>query len=195
MIFENEIHGILANNDEANAMFFFSYGKFQTDCVAETAAKPRPPRCGNDASPAGSTFALGAESISGGVGVTASQSTILDGSFPTDRYLWNVYSNGTNGTIPATSQPALNFMSEWGFICKQDSAVDSNSGGLVRVGDPGCHHEQRVLPADLGRPSTPPMWTATPTSPTRATPSWTRSSQTGSPSSAQGLLQGVHHGW
>ena len=127
VIFENEIHGVLANNDEADAMFFFSYGKFQTDCVAQTAAA-KTATCGNDQSPAGSTFALGNESISGGAGVTASQSTILDGSFPTDRYLYNVYSNGTNGTIAATSQPALNFMSEWGFICKQDTAVDSNSG-------------------------------------------------------------------
>jgi hypothetical protein len=128
VIFENEINGILKNGDEANAIFYISYGKFQTDCVAPTKAK-KTAACGNAVSPAKSTFALGNESITtGGSSVTPSQSTILDGSYPADRYLYNVYSNGTNGTIPASSQAALNFVSEYGFICKQDAAIDSNSG-------------------------------------------------------------------
>jgi len=128
VIFENEIAGILKNGDEANAIFYFSYGKFQTVCVPATAAD-KTAACGGNVSPANSTFALGAESITtGGTSIVAGQSSIEDGSFPTDRLFWNVYSNGTNATIPATGQPALNFMSEWGFICKQDAAIDSNSG-------------------------------------------------------------------
>jgi hypothetical protein len=128
VIFENEIHGLLGNGDEANAIFFFSYGKFQTDCVPETAAK-KTAACGSDVAPAGSTMALGSESITtGGATIAPTQSTILDGSFPTARLLYNVYSNGTNATIPASSQAALNFVSEYGFICKQDAALDSNSG-------------------------------------------------------------------
>ncbi|HVC70607.1 MAG TPA: substrate-binding domain-containing protein [Acidimicrobiales bacterium] len=128
VIFENEITGILANNDEANAIFFFSAGKFAVDCQTGL-AKGTTAGCGGANAPSGSTMALGAESITtGGNSITASQSTVLDGSFPTDRYLFNVYSNGQNASIPATSEPALNFVSEWGFICKQDSAIDSNSG-------------------------------------------------------------------
>jgi ABC-type phosphate transport system substrate-binding protein len=130
VIFENEISAILANGDEANAIFFFSYGKFQVDCVAATAAA-KTASCGGAAetSPANSTMALGQESdITGGTAVAASKATILNGSFPTDRYLYNVYSNGTNNTIPVATQATLNFVSEYGFICKQDSAIDSNSG-------------------------------------------------------------------
>jgi len=128
VIFENEISGILANGDEANAIFFFSYGKFQTDCTTGL-TKGTTAGCGGAQAPSGSQMGLGEETISGtGSPITASQATILDGSFPTDRYLYNVYSNGTNSSFPAATQPTLNFMSEWGFICKQDSAIDSNSG-------------------------------------------------------------------
>jgi hypothetical protein len=128
VIFENEIKGILANGDEANAIFYFSYGKFLTDCAPAT-KKDKTAACGADKSPKKSAFALGSESIStGGMKIAPSQTTILNGSYPGDRYLYNVYSNGTNGTIPASSQAALNFLSEYGFICKQDAAIDSNTG-------------------------------------------------------------------
>jgi ABC-type phosphate transport system substrate-binding protein len=130
VIFENEISAILANGDEANAIFFFSYGKFQVDCTTG-ATKGTTASCGgpSSTSPANSEMALGSESdTTGGTSVTASKSTILDGSFPTDRYLYNVYSNGTNSTIPVATQATLNFVSEYGFICKQDAAIDSNSG-------------------------------------------------------------------
>jgi ABC-type phosphate transport system substrate-binding protein len=122
VIFENEIAGIIKNGDEANAIFFFSYGKFQTDCDAAKGT------CGSTKTPGKSAMALGNESITtGGSSITANPTTILNGTFPGDRYLYNVYSNGTNSTIPASSQATLNFVSEYGFICKQDSAVDSNS--------------------------------------------------------------------
>jgi len=126
VIFENEIHGILANSDEGNAIFYFSFGKFTVDCKGTTGT------CGNDKSPAGSVMALGSESnTTGGTAIVPSSATIQNGTFPTDRYLYNVYANSSapseTPSIPATSQAALNFMSEWGMICKQDSAVDSNS--------------------------------------------------------------------
>jgi hypothetical protein len=127
VVFENEIGSIVANGDEANAIFFFSAGKFAVDCQTGL-TKGTTASCGAAASPSGSTMALGAESDStGGTSVTASKSTILDGSFPTDRYLYNVYANGTNSSFPAATQATLNFVSEYGFICKQDSAIDSNS--------------------------------------------------------------------
>jgi ABC-type phosphate transport system substrate-binding protein len=133
VIFENEISAILANGDEANAIFFFSAGKFGVDCTTG-ATKGTTASCGgpSSTSPPNSEMALGEESdVTGGPAITASKSTILDGSFPTDRFLYNVYSNGTNtGTnpIPVATQATLNFVSEYGFICKQDSAIDSNSG-------------------------------------------------------------------
>jgi len=127
VVFENEIHQMLINGDEADAIFFYGAGRFATDCVTGL-TKGTTAKCNNDTAPSGSTIALGSESITtGGTSLAPTQANILNGSFPTDRYLWNVYSDGSNSNIPASSQAALNFMSEWGFICKQDSAVDSNS--------------------------------------------------------------------
>ena len=37
VIFENETSSILANKDQANAIFFFSYGKFETICAPNPA--------------------------------------------------------------------------------------------------------------------------------------------------------------
>ncbi len=59
-----------------------------------------------------------------------------DGLFPIARYLYNVYSNGTNtgggtGTgIPEATAPTLNYVSEVGFICKASDAynLDPASG-------------------------------------------------------------------
>jgi ABC-type phosphate transport system substrate-binding protein len=130
VIFENEISQILENGDEANAIFFFSAGKFSVDCTTGL-TKGTTASCGgpSSSSPSGSTMALGAESITtGGNSITASKATVLDGSFPTDRFLYNVYSNGTNATIPVATPATLNLVSEYGFICKQDAAIDSNTG-------------------------------------------------------------------
>jgi ABC-type phosphate transport system substrate-binding protein len=131
VVFENEIDTMLANGDEANAIFYFSAGKFAVDCTPGT-AKGTTASCGAAKAPTGSVIALGAESVSASSpSVVATQANILNGSFPTDRYLYNVYSNGTNNganPIPIATQATLNFVSEYGFICKQDSAIDSNSG-------------------------------------------------------------------
>lgn len=142
VIFENEIDGILKNGDEADAIFYFSFGKFHTDCNATSSNTAT--SC-NGKSALG-TVALGAESVTtGGASITAtppkykkgklkSEGTILDGTFPTDRFLYNVYIDGTNSALPAVSPAAENFVSEAGFICKQDSAIDSNSATSATYG-------------------------------------------------------------
>jgi ABC-type phosphate transport system substrate-binding protein len=131
VVFENEISAMLANGDENDAIFFFSYGKFQTDCVSGL-TKGTTAECDGVKAPSGSTMALGAESLTtGGTSIAATggnSGTILQGTFPTDRFLYNVYSNGTQSAIPVATQATLNFVSEFGFICKQDSAIDSNTG-------------------------------------------------------------------
>lgn len=128
VVFENEISQMLANGDEADAIFYFSYGKFQTDCVAGT-AKGTNAECDGASPGPNSTMALGSESITtGGQSIAPTPGptgSILEGTFPTDRYLFNVYGTG-NGVTVAT-QATLNFVSEYGFICKQDAVVDSNS--------------------------------------------------------------------
>jgi ABC-type phosphate transport system substrate-binding protein len=54
--------------------------------------------------------------------VAPSAKSILgaDGSslFPIDRFLYNVYSDGSNANIPAATAATLNYVSEVGFLCK-----------------------------------------------------------------------------
>ncbi|MGO8874247.1 MAG: hypothetical protein ACLQNG_00560 [Acidimicrobiales bacterium] len=118
-IFENEAQDIVKNGDEANAIFFFSYGKYQVVC-----AKIRTGECDNSLSPTGkkkTTVYLGEID-----GVAPTVSSILCSPcaavFPVTRDLFNVYSNGSN-TSPTTGFPAatpatINYVSEIGFLCK-----------------------------------------------------------------------------
>ncbi len=127
VIFENETASILNNKDQADAISFFSYGKYQQICVAD------PSLCSGSST---SKTALGQISS-----VKASKSTIaaqLPGStvtpFPGDRLLFNVYSNGSNPDIPISSPASLNAVSEDGFLCKPSTStdVDPNTGATYR---------------------------------------------------------------
>ena len=97
VIFENETSSILNNGDEANAIFFFSYGKYQTICT------PNPSFCSGAST---SKTALG--QINSVKVKAASIKAQLPGAsgvpFPGDRLLYNVYSDGSNADIPASSQ-------------------------------------------------------------------------------------------
>jgi hypothetical protein len=130
VIFENETASILNNKDQANAIFFFSYGKYQTICA------PDPSFCSGASN---STVALGQIG-----GIKASAKTIaaqLPGAnttstplFPGDRLLFNVYSDGSNPQIAASSPASLNAVSEDGFLCKPSSNtdIDPNTGATYR---------------------------------------------------------------
>ncbi len=127
VIFQNETSSILANHDQADAIFFFSFGRFQTVCAAD------PTLCSGAST---SKVALGQINS-----VKPSAKTIqaqLPGStvvpFPGDTLLYNVYSNGSNPDIPATAPAALNAASEDGFLCKPSSStdVDPNTGATYR---------------------------------------------------------------
>ena len=55
--------------------------------------------------------------------------------FPGDNFLYNVYSDGSNPDIPASSPAALNAGSEDGFMCKPSTShdVDPNTGATYRT--------------------------------------------------------------
>lgn len=144
VIFENEDSSILNNAEEGssvcnsstnqatqacpwNAIFFFSYGKFSILCPSGV--------CGSTpAANKGTVAELG--EINGN---TADQDTItqtctgtakqikkctkddLDAKFFTDRMLYNVTTDGSNGAIPLPTQAADNFASSWGFLCSQQA--------------------------------------------------------------------------
>jgi hypothetical protein len=128
VIFENETSSILANKDQANAIFFFSYGKFETICA------PNPAFCSGAST---SKIALG--EIGGTKVSKTSIAAQLPGSlgtpFPGDRLLFNVYSDGSNPDISISSPASLNAVSEDGFLCKPSSStdVDPNTGATYRT--------------------------------------------------------------
>jgi len=104
-----------------DAIFFFSAGKYAAQCKVKATS------CGG--SPLkGATNALGQVN-----GIAATETTILENTFPIDRLLYNVYSNGSNSNIPAANAATINYVSEIGFICnpnrgKSTAAVDSITG-------------------------------------------------------------------
>jgi len=125
-IFENEVGDIFANPQAfsssvvCNAIFFFSYGKYSILCPAGKCT-------GQPTSGAGHNAASELGEING---VTASQTTIQNGSYFTDRELYNVYSDGSNANLPfassgglppVISQAVQNFVSTYGFLCSTET--------------------------------------------------------------------------
>jgi hypothetical protein len=108
LISQNEDASIIANRDEADAIFFFSYGDFQQTCRAI---------CGGTKVPGNgrSTAVLGEVN-----GVALNPTDVLNGRWPFPIWLTNVYSDGSNPAFPAATQATLNLVSESGFICKQN---------------------------------------------------------------------------
>ncbi len=135
-LFENEVSSITNtstsnpwyNADEANALFYFSFGKFSTQCpgVAGTATVLASGVC---AGAAGWTVSTGSIS-NGGAPINAYKTSIqgtgggVPGNFPIIRYLSNVYNNTSTGTNGIATQAALNFASEYGFVCKPGTHTD-----------------------------------------------------------------------
>ncbi len=146
-LFENQMSQIAQSPDadQANAIYFYSYGKFKVTCSSVTAGSASSAITGicagtkttagqytteegnisgSSGSPTGTTpqwpgevGADGYNNIQGkGGGVYG------DLEFPVLRNLFGVYNN-SDASSPA-SQAALNFVSEYGFMCKPGTAGD-----------------------------------------------------------------------
>jgi ABC-type phosphate transport system substrate-binding protein len=98
---------IFANGDEANAIFYWSYGSYQSNVAP---------------SKDGSKLGL----IDG---VAINPKTIGDGSFPFGRFVYNVYCTSACSS-GASSQAAVDYVGESGWICKVagDHSNDPISG-------------------------------------------------------------------
>jgi hypothetical protein len=123
---QNEDGQIISNGDEKNAIFFFSYGRFEQECHTGTKV------CGGTKAPGTSTPVLGEI---GGEALTPAN--ILSGAWPTDVYLSTVYSNGA-GAYPVASQATLNYASEDGFLCNPQTSggndiIDPTTGVWYRT--------------------------------------------------------------
>lgn len=113
---QNEDGAIISNGDEANAIFFYSYGRYEQQC--KTGLKV----CGGTkvGGTGTSTTALGE------IDSTAlTPANILSGAWPTRVFLSNVYSDGA-GSYPVASQAALNYVSEFGFLCNPQKSGGSD---------------------------------------------------------------------
>ena len=128
----------ISNADEAvraDAIFFYSFGKWQAQTHSSltgtgqyaslNTANCATQDCGSANLPAGYSATLGNLDST----PLNNYNTIAQ-QFPASRYLFNVYSNGSNSKIPAATAPTLNYVSEAGFICKPQNAtlVDAASG-------------------------------------------------------------------
>jgi ABC-type phosphate transport system substrate-binding protein len=117
--FENQDNSIFSNGDGADAIYFFSYGKYSLLCPKEVCA-------GTPSADQHNSLAVLGKIDN----VTASPTTILNGTYATDRLLYNVYENGsTNNTdaVPVASQSVLNMTSSAGFLCNPASEADVDS--------------------------------------------------------------------
>jgi len=105
---------------KSDAIFFFSYGKYQLSCKVAT-------DCG------GSPLNGATNAVASVNGIAPTQTTILENTFPVDRFVYNVYSNGSNANLVKATPATVNYVSEVGFICNPNKAtgfqvVDMNTG-------------------------------------------------------------------
>jgi ABC-type phosphate transport system substrate-binding protein len=107
---QNEDAAILANGTTAaaDAIIDYSVGTYNGQCKTGSS------NCGGSPLPSGDTNALGSVN-----GAAPTQGNILNGSFPIPQILYNAYSNGSNTNIPAATPATLNYVSEDGFLCKE----------------------------------------------------------------------------
>jgi hypothetical protein len=143
-LFENQMAQIASgkvnghtNNDQANAIYFMSYGKFKATCTGITAGSATAPITGKCAGATAYTTVLG--DMTGGSPVTTQwPGEVVSGTNNIQglgggayasghewlvlRNLFNVYNNSTSPR--ATSQAALNLVSEYGFMCKPGTVGD-----------------------------------------------------------------------
>ena len=141
IIFQNETDSILKNAATVpvgDVLYFYSYGDFNKVCTPNASELSTNALCaGTSTTTTANALQLGTELN----GITLSQTTInnqlpdLEGqSFPGDRLLYNVYSDGENPNIPVSSPATLNAISEDGFMCKPATAtdIDPNTGATYR---------------------------------------------------------------
>jgi hypothetical protein len=126
-LFENQMSTIASRPDAADAIYFFSFGKYTTTCPGAKLKKDAYTAVCAGTPKADSTV-LGAIINGSGTTVPATQTTIQGSgggagvTFPVTRGLYNLYNN-SSATVPS-SQATLNFVSEDGFLCKSSTTTD-----------------------------------------------------------------------
>jgi ABC-type phosphate transport system substrate-binding protein len=125
---ENQTYPVIKVGDEANAIYFFSYGKYQVLCNS----KPVSSLCDNG-------IKSDIPTVGEINGIPENPSTILGTGgeqFPIVRDIYNVYSNGSFSPslnaqygFPAATAATINYVSEIGFICK--GQLDASNAKVI----------------------------------------------------------------
>jgi ABC-type phosphate transport system substrate-binding protein len=134
---ENTNSLIVANGDQAHAIFPFSVGVYHFTFGSGFT--------GSDGSSLGKIN-----------GVQATAANILSGSFPASRFVFNVYCKGTGsplkcGNNVVSSAWTTKFVAEGGFICKNESKFNNTSAQPIL--DPVTHQKYRGAPDGSGNPT------------------------------------------
>ena len=134
---------------KADSMFFYSTGKYNYQC-AQQAVGTKISTCGGLQPSKNYLYAIG--NIDG---VEPTQANILQGIFGSLRYLYNVYSNGSNANINASPASTLNFVGEQGFMCRSHSATDinGNTGVVYRTEISNAILAEGFYPLSAGKAS------------------------------------------
>jgi hypothetical protein len=126
-IFENQMSTIAGRPDAADAIYFFSFGRFTDTCpAAKFKTNAYTAVCAG--TPKTDTTLLGAIINNSGTTEPATKATIQGSgggagvTFPITRFLYNLYNN-SSATVPS-SQATLNFVGENGFLCKSSTTTD-----------------------------------------------------------------------
>jgi hypothetical protein len=142
---ENQVASIYtsANKDAANAIYYFSYGKFQEVCPGG--------KCQGTGTKSPAALGEITGRVSGTpttIDSTTIESTNTSTQWPIIRYLYNDYNNSSSSD-PA-NQATLNFTSELGWLCKASTAseTDPNTGGTERATIDGAIEAGGFLPIE-----------------------------------------------
>lgn len=133
---------------QADSVFFYSFGDYQHQCAESHGTVNE---CGGSAQN-GNNPSLG--QITGAP--TLGETSILEGTWPVDRYVYNVYSNGSNANIThAATTATLNYISEVGFLCKpqNDQITNPATGNTYNRDIQSVIEQQGFYPLSAGMTS------------------------------------------
>jgi ABC-type phosphate transport system substrate-binding protein len=165
----NGLSGTSATNAVSDAAFFYSWGKYNLQCEgsksqtsyidkSKTAAVTIKAGTNCGTVPGITATDKDAIALTAVNSVAPSTGSILgtSGVFPITRFLYNVYSNGSNTNLPPATAATLNYVSEVGFLCKAQTvtgaaettlpasttAADTNSNDIVDPGTGEWYHDE-----------------------------------------------------
>jgi hypothetical protein len=163
---ENEMGVVDHASDAANAIYFFSYGKFADTCNTNVVTVGTGRNLSQTQATCNGQAANDVTQYGSINGILASQATIQgtgDDSgvtFPDPRVLYNAYPN-TSAPNPA-SPATLNFIGAGGFLCRADmnTEIDPNTGASYRSEIESAIDNAGFFPLDIN-PTTDQFTTPT----------------------------------